>query len=211
MTEPASDVDFKEWSFWQKIRRRKLRNYLFLDKKLQFNFALLLAVIGGINAFYFSFLFYFYAQDSFERVARYIPEYAFTESMFQQETQNRLITVFFIGAFQLVLVLLLGLFFSHRIAGPLYAMSNKLKDLAKGEMPSPVRLRKNDLLTAFADQFNETIDTLSTQRHEIESAIHELDGGNLQAAKSHLRRATEPALGLVPASKDDSPPTDTVS
>src|SRR5580765_5748207 len=123
----TSTTSFKELSFFEKLKRRKLKNYLFLNKPLQFNFAILLAVVGLFTASYFIALFYIYAKDSLLQLANYVPEYLLTQR-FMQDTYTRFVyTVLFAMGGEFVFVLILGLFFSHRVAGPLYAMSQKLK------------------------------------------------------------------------------------
>ncbi len=179
----------ENWGILERIKRRRLRNYLFLDKKLQFNIAILLAVIGGVNAFYFSLLFYFYSQESLFRVAQWIPDYVLEQVLNEQfSLWSR--TIVFVIFFEITAVILLGLFFSHRIAGPLYAMSQKLKDVAKGRLPPAIRLRKNDLLTDFAETMNEAFSKMAEQRSELEAALSDANSGNLEGVKSRLRKLT---------------------
>ncbi len=177
-----------ELSFWEKLTRRKLKNYLFLDKRLQFHFAFLLAAIGAINAFYFSTLVYFYTQEIYQRLLPRIPDYALDAGDFESQYRLFLMTVIFVTLFEIVLIVLLGLFFSHRIAGPLYAMRQKLKEMAKGRIPTTVRLRKNDLLQTFADEMNEVLSTLSHRRAEVETALNEINAGNHEACKRRLEK-----------------------
>ncbi|HLG18310.1 MAG TPA: hypothetical protein VI895_00665 [Bdellovibrionota bacterium] len=211
MNEPSpavEDAPSGEWGFWQRLRRRKLRNYLFLDKKLQFNFALLILLVCGVNALYFTILIYFYSQESFMRLAIRIPDYALTEDVFQDNYRLYLNTIVFVGLFEMVMFPLLGLFFSHRIAGPLYAMSNKLQQIARGEVPGQVRLRRHDLLTHFATHLNAVIETLGTQRQEIELALRDISAGKTSQGTERLRKITQTEQPPVSASPRAGPPED---
>ncbi|TET32005.1 MAG: methyl-accepting chemotaxis protein [Planctomycetota bacterium] len=55
---------------------------------------------------------------------------------------------------------LFGLFGSHKIAGPLYRMSQVMKDVGKGDMTQVCRLRPGDWLSDFADDLNDCIGNL---------------------------------------------------
>ncbi len=193
-------------TFWEKLTRRKLRNYLFLDKKLQWNFALLLSIVGIFNAAYFSALVYFYSREAFYRLVGYIPEYLFTEDLIRQSYKLFLTTVIFTTVGEAIFILLLGLFFSHRIAGPLYAMSQKLQAIARGAVPTQVRLRKYDLLTTFADKLNEAISVLATQRAELDAALKDLQEGRTGDCKEKLRKLTEPTPPPELSSPDSGKP-----
>ena len=43
---------------------------------------------------------------------------------------------------------------SHRFAGPMYRLHSALQDLAAGDEPQPIRLRKDDFWKDVADDFN---------------------------------------------------------
>jgi nitrogen fixation/metabolism regulation signal transduction histidine kinase len=196
----------KPLGFFEKLGRRKLRNYLFLDRRLQLHFALLLAVVGAFNAAYFSALVYFYTRESFYQLAAYVPEYLLTDDVFRQSYRLFLTTIVFTTVGELVFIVLLGLFFSHRIAGPLYAMSQRLQAMSRGELPDPVRLRKNDFLVDFADRLNEAIAVLGTQRAEVAAAAEALRAGRTSECEERLGRLTAPAPRPEPASPHAGPP-----
>jgi len=55
---------------------------------------------------------------------------------------------------------LFGLFGSHKIAGPLYRMSQVMRDVGKGDLTQVSRLRPGDWLTDFSEDLNECISNL---------------------------------------------------
>jgi methyl-accepting chemotaxis protein len=193
-------------SFWQKLKRRKLRNYLVLDKKLQWNFAILLAIVGVFNAAYFTALMYFYTRELFFRLTAFIPDYLLTDDLLKENYRLFVMTVIFTIVAEAIFIGLLGLFFSHRIAGPLYAMSQKLQVISRGAIPQQVRLRKNDLLTGFAETMNETISVLESQRTDLATALKDLQEGRSRDCEEKLRKLTEPAPAPGPSSPDAAPP-----
>jgi nitrate/nitrite-specific signal transduction histidine kinase len=50
---------------------------------------------------------------------------------------------------------------THRISGPIYVMSNYIKEMLNGKFPHPRPLRKKDELVDFYALFTELVDTLS--------------------------------------------------
>lgn len=59
---------------------------------------------------------------------------------------------------QTLLIALLGVYFSNRISGPIYRLSNALKKLAQGEGVEPIKLRKHDFMEEVTDNFNKALE-----------------------------------------------------
>lgn len=152
-----TSTDSGEWGFWKRLTRR--RHYL-VDKKLQLNFAFLLIIIGGINFVFFAFLFYFFSQHTATMYEPLLIESAIKENITQIERLKLWRTILIGGIFETVLIMLLGIFFSHRIAGPLFKISKFLKEITNGRYPGLIKLRKDDLLKNFAETVNEMIISL---------------------------------------------------
>jgi hypothetical protein len=55
-------------------------------------------------------------------------------------------------------VMLLSIFFLHRIAGPVYRMKVHMMAIMAGESPGPLRFRKDDQLKDLSDIFNEFLE-----------------------------------------------------
>lgn len=53
---------------------------------------------------------------------------------------------------------------SHRFAGPMYRFQKTVRSLVAGEEVRPIRLRKGDFWTGFADDLNTLIDRLAVER-----------------------------------------------
>lgn len=89
-----------------------------------------------------------------------------------------------------------GLIISHRVAGPLYRMSQVARSAADGEKMAPLRLRRRDYIHGFADDFNQLL--ISMQReHErnrktwliVEEALGRL--GDLAIASGAQRNVVD--------------------
>jgi methyl-accepting chemotaxis protein len=80
---------------------------------------------------------------------------------FLAEQQSSLSTVYFgVSAVAFVVMVGLGILYSHRIAGPLHNLNNRMKQIAQGDAPSPVRFRRKDQFRELAESFNAMISKL---------------------------------------------------
>ena len=82
------------------------------------------------------------------------------------------VMVFFLGV--------LGIFITHKVAGPIYKMKLLLKQVADGKMKVQARLRKGDELQDFFDVFAHMVDSLrERQMREVDEL-----GRAIEAAKA---------------------------
>jgi len=83
---------------------------------------------------------------------------------FLQEQKSALASLYFgVSAVVFVLMMGLGIMYSHRIAGPLYNLNNKMKRIASGEDPSPVNFRRKDQFLELTESFNAMIAKLTNR------------------------------------------------
>jgi hypothetical protein len=111
-------------------------------------------------------------------------------------------------ALMVVLIGLLGIYFTHKVAGPVFKMKRLLKQVGDGHLHVDARLRRGDELTDFFDTFTQMVDGLrkmeSRQLEDVEAAIKALDSGSREdcaAALSRIRDAMNSALEPSPESR----------
>ena len=150
-------ADREEWGFWKRLTRR--RHYL-VDKKLQLNFTLLLIMIGGINAIFFGFIFYIFSQHITLVYKPLLIEGAIQQNLAQFNSFILWRTILIGVIFECILIIFLGIFFSHRIAGPLVKISRYIQEVTNGRYPGLIKLRKDDMLKNFAEVVNQLIISL---------------------------------------------------
>jgi nitrogen fixation/metabolism regulation signal transduction histidine kinase len=96
----------------------------------------------------------------------------------------------------ILLTFLLGLFMSHRIAGPLFKLRRQFAELAKGGFDGKLYFRKKDYFPELADDFNQMVrnirereirenEILATAASRIESVMKSAS----ESAKSELETA----------------------
>jgi len=74
---------------------------------------------------------------------------------FLQEQKSALSVLYFtVSGLVFVLMMGLGILYSHRIAGPLYHLDRKMRRIAGGEEPSPLQFMRRDQFLELTESFN---------------------------------------------------------
>jgi hypothetical protein len=98
-------------------------------------------------------------------------------------------------ALMVVLIGLLGIYFTHKVAGPIYKMKRLLAQVGKGSLRVDARLRKGDELQDFFDAFTSMVSNLrsfeKSQLDDVEKAIAAVERGEKDDAKAALGRVKE--------------------
>jgi len=55
----------------------------------------------------------------------------------------------------------LGVYYLHRIAGPIYRIEKTVREMAEGKKVEPIRLRKKDFFKSLAEAVNKLIEKQS--------------------------------------------------
>lgn len=95
-------------------------------------------------------------------------------------------------AAMVLLIGLLGIYFTHRVAGPIYKMKRLLGQVGKGNLRVDARLRKGDELQDFFEVFQAMVSNLRDiekgRLHEVEQALDAVGRDDASAAKGPLER-----------------------
>ena len=81
--------------------------------------------------------------------------------------------VTFLGA---LAVLILTLFVSHRIAGPVYRLRREIDALREGDLVRNFKIREHDQLQALSDSLNLMASTLRSKQIELKNSVNALTG-----------------------------------
>jgi nitrogen fixation/metabolism regulation signal transduction histidine kinase len=96
-------------------------------------------------------------------------------------------------AIMVVLIGLLGIYFTHKVAGPVFKMNLLLRQVGKGDLRVDARLRRGDELKAFFDTFTQMVTGLREHERrrlaEVEAAIEALERGDTAEVALTLDRA----------------------
>ena len=98
-------------------------------------------------------------------------------------------------ALMVALIGLLGIYFTHKVAGPIYKMKRLLKQVGQGNLHIESRLRKGDELQDFFDAFTQMVaglrDMEKHQLDELDKALSALERGAKDDATASLGRVRE--------------------
>ncbi|KPK39385.1 MAG: hypothetical protein AMJ78_08595 [Omnitrophica WOR_2 bacterium SM23_29] len=137
----------------QKNTINRRRNY-FIDKSFQFKFIIKFCTLIIIASLLTGSLIYYFNQKTttvaFERLKVVIKS---TSSFIFPIVLQILIIVTLLVGMGTVLV---TLFTSHKIAGPLYRLKAELEKIKNGDLSSPIQIRTGDQLQKVASEFNDT-------------------------------------------------------
>ena len=105
-------------------------------------------------------------------------------------------------AIMVTLIGLLGIYFTHKVAGPLYKMSRLLAQVGRGNLRIDARLRRGDELQSFFDTFTQMVSGLrdfeKRRLGDVEAALAALARGDSKEAITsleHARRSIHEAMG----------------
>lgn len=77
------------------------------------------------------------------------------------------------------IIVFIGMYISHKIAGPIYRLERYLTDMASGQLMAHVKLRKGDEFGSLAAKINEVTDslrgTISNQKASLVKVAAELE------------------------------------
>ncbi|MBV9950200.1 MAG: hypothetical protein JOZ69_25390 [Myxococcales bacterium] len=118
------------------------------------------------------------------------------------DRQRRMIASLVGGLTLMVVAIgLFGIYFTHKVAGPIFKMKRLLRQVGQGNLQMDDRLRRGDELRSFFDAFTRMVSGLREieKRHldEIESAIDLLERGAEGDAVSALQRARRSIRGIM--------------
>ena len=66
--------------------------------------------------------------------------------------------LFLIGMVNIIIVAIIGVFYSHQFAGPSYKIEKSIKQIAEGDLSFKVTLRKSDTMHNIAESLNGMVD-----------------------------------------------------
>jgi nitrogen fixation/metabolism regulation signal transduction histidine kinase len=118
--------------------------------------------------------------------------------------RQRWMIVSLVGGLALMVVLigLLGIYFTHKVAGPVFKMGQLLKQVGRGNLRVEARLRRGDELQSFFDTFTKMVSGLRDHEKrrldDLEVAIKALERSEPKEAAlalDRMRRAIREAIG----------------
>ncbi len=130
------------------------RKIYLIDPKFQLRFSLYVCIVVSLSALVYPMAIYDMMENFITFVSINFPQ--LTEK-YEEQRRNLII---FLSLWQLgftALVFVIAIFFSHKIAGPIYKMKKYLKVIRDGETVDTIKLRKRDYFKDLAKEINQTL------------------------------------------------------
>jgi hypothetical protein len=112
-------------------------------------------------------------------------------------SRQRLMIESLVGGLAMLVFLvgLFGIYFTHKVAGPVFKMKRLLREVGAGHLHVDARLRKGDELIDFFETFTQMVSGLremeARQLDDVEAAIKALAAGDASAAATALGRVRD--------------------
>ena len=98
-------------------------------------------------------------------------------------------------ALMVVLIGMFGIYFTHKVAGPVFKMKRLLKQVGDGHLHVDARLRKGDERVDFFETFTQMVQGLrqmeTNQLADVEAAVKALEGGTKEETSAALKRVRD--------------------
>ena len=152
-------------------RKKQKRRIYFVKKDFQLKFIIKFCLILLVGVIVSTGLLFFLSQDTLTS--------SFHESRLHIKSTGLAIlpAVIYTNLFTLGLVILAAiiviLFITHKIAGPLFRLENELNRIGNGDLTGKIALRENDQVTEMADSINKMTDKLHQKVHDIQTEVDE--------------------------------------
>ena len=165
-----------------KAEKRSVRNIL-INKPLQREFTLVIIGVMMVAAVFVGLLIRFVMLDMTQGIPNMVSRFNFEQMMADASAQ--LIAGSVIIIFIAVIATgFLGVFFLHRVAGPVYRFGQILRRIGHGEIPNEIQLRPRDFFKETAEEINHVIRFLKKRESTIKQIIEdvqEIEEQNLPA------------------------------
>lgn len=149
-----------------KAEKRSVKNIL-INKPLQREFTIVIIGVMMAAAFFVGVLIRIVILDLTQGVPNTISRYNFEQMMADASAQliGGSVVIIFIAV---IATGFLGVFFLHRVAGPVYRFGQILKRIARGEVPDEIQLRPRDFFKETAEDINHVIKFLKKRDNAIQ-------------------------------------------
>ena len=145
------------------------RKIYFINPKFQLKFSLLMGILIVLSNMAYPIIIYQYI----EYLIGFINQTStFKDFDLAEERRQVLIMLFSSHILYAALIGVLCIFFSHKIAGPLYKLKMFLTGIRQGNPIQDVKFRKGDYFLEIADEVNQTIAYLQDNPNNLLAQIN---------------------------------------
>jgi methyl-accepting chemotaxis protein len=157
------------------------RRIYYIDKAFQSKFIIQFCLLVALGSFIVMGVLYYLAQHSttVAIIHGHVTVHTTADYLLPLLAQTILVQMIAVAFAAIVMTL----YISHKIAGPLYRLKVMLKGLAQGEVSRPMRLREGDQLQEVAQEYTQAVSQLNSRIKKAQDAANQND---LEAVKKIL-------------------------
>jgi hypothetical protein len=133
------------------------RSIFLVNPSFQLKFSLLVCLIIVISTAIYPVIIY----DFFNLIASNVPKLSNSILASQKEL---ILYLVFVQAVITLLVFFIFIFFTHKIAGPLYKLKNHLAEITEGKPITPLQFRKGDYFHDVAQEVSLFLEAVSSKQ-----------------------------------------------
>lgn len=166
----------------QRQYKRKLKSVL-IHKPMQREFTLVVISLLIVSALAVAFVIHYTIQQGMMGGGYRFGKISAYEVMSDvgYDLITRVSAILFIN---MLLIAMFGIFFLHRIAGPVYRFQGVLRRVTRGEIPEDIHLREGDFFVETADDLNKVLQLLREKKASAKGIQQKLDEGLRKGALS---------------------------
>lgn len=152
--------------FLKNLINTQRKNY-FINAKFQLKYSFLLAGLGTLISVIIALAILYFLNKTLTifSIAGLSTIPTLMEILSEQMT-DLFISIAFLFAIQVICLLLIGIYTTHKICGPIYVLERSLKKIIKGTYAEKMSLRKSDDFQSLPKVFNRMVDKLQTKLQE---------------------------------------------
>lgn len=139
-----------------KNRRRRI----LINKPLQLKYTFLIVLLIVMYSSCLGYSLYTNSRTTTKILIEFVEDNPKLEAKLHKVDQSVLIKTIIAMIINALVITYIGIFSTHKIAGPIYRFKKHLSSLKSGDFGSRTKLRKHDMLTDLADDFNKASEML---------------------------------------------------
>jgi nitrogen fixation/metabolism regulation signal transduction histidine kinase len=144
---------------------RKLKNFI-INPKFQMKYLFWITANSLVLMLGYIYIFYKYTKENYTYLVDMLDMTAEARNQMHAELNQILYTLIFFSVIFLIFTSIVGIVFSHKVAGPLHKLNLIMDKIKAGNKGVRAHFRPGDEFQDLAQNFNEMMDTVVTEREE---------------------------------------------
>lgn len=140
----------------------KRRSILLVNKKFQIRFSIYVCVFLSVLSLIYPLLIY----QIFEYFMNFAKVHGVNSLVLESLKKEIIKNLIFLEAAIICMNFLLSIYLSHRVAGPIYKLSQYFKTFEDGKLRGDIKFRKHDHFKDLADGYNDMVAKLKLRMDE---------------------------------------------